>query len=490
MDEKDSEVINPQKSPLILCKDKIFSACHSHPKIFSKNNIKKIEENIQSDTITTENVIPHLLKEAEREIETDAAMESSMQSVKTQRSKKSRWLSAIFLVLNLSILAGILIWQFLNEPPVSLPELLQSKLNWWWLIVAVALFLLINFLDAMRINLAVKKVSGRSRPHTSYKSVAICRYYDALTPLATGGQPFQVYYLNKRGLNASSATSVPLAKYIYSQVTYILFSLIVLLCSSGFIMTTVNSLVVTLCYIGLALNLLLLLAIFFLSISKKVAPRMMFGILKMLKWMHIIKDSRTLFKKVMRIVKEYVSTFRMFMTSGWLMFFEFALSVVLTLATYSIAFVVYCVFCDFDIGLWYTFLTLQLVCDLAISFIPIPGGAGTAEYSYSTIFASYYAAAGASNIFVWAILLYRIMTYYAYLIQGGIILLYDFTIGNKKIEPMLQRFKDEDRRAKESNLVKMLKEQGQLPEKQECIEAETVTQENQGDDPPNEKGDS
>lgn len=465
MDEKENEVLCPQKPSSVLYKNKTFSACHSHPKIVAF--MSKNTASVSDDTITTENVIPHLIKEAERDIETDAAMKSSMQSVKTQRSKKSRWLSAIFLILNLVVLVGIFIWQFLNEPPTSLPELLQSKLNWWWLIVAIGLFFLINFLDSARINLAIKKVSGRSRPHLSYKSIAICRYYDALTPLATGGQPFQVYYLNKRGLNASSATSVPLAKYIYSQVTYILFSLIVLLCGSGFITTSVNPLVMTLCYIGLALNLLLLLAIFFLSISKKVAPRIMFGLLKMLKWMHIIKDSRSLFKKVMRTVKEYVSTFRMFMTSGWLMFFEFLLSIALTLATYSIAFVVYCVFCDFDISLWYTFLTLQLVCDLAISFVPIPGGAGTAEISYSTLFASYYTMAGAGNVFVWAILLYRIMTYYAYLIQGGIILLYDFAIGNKKIEPMLQRFKDEDRRAKENNLLKMLEDSGQLSSKKE-----------------------
>ncbi|MBQ7977986.1 MAG: flippase-like domain-containing protein [Clostridia bacterium] len=460
----------------VLYQRKAFSPSHSHLKISSKINIAE-------DTITTENVIPHLIKEAEREKETKESMESSMESVKTQRSKKSKWISALFLLLNLGILAGILIWQFCNEPPMSLPELLQSNLNWWWLIVAVLLFFLINYLDAFRIQLAIKKVTGRNRPYLSYKSMAICRYYDSITPLATGGQPFQVFYLNKRGLNASSATSVPLAKYIYAQVTYIIFSVIILLCS-GLIDIQVDSFVLTLCYIGLALNLLLIVAIFFLSISKKVAPKMMFGIFKMLKWMHIIKDSRMMYRKVMRTVKEYVSTFRMFMTSGWLVFMEFLLSVFMLFAQYSIAFVVYCVFCDFNINLWYTFLTLQLICDIAISFIPIPGGAGTAEYSFNAIFYPYYATVGAGNVFVWAILLYRIMTYYGYLIQGGVVLLYDFVYGNKKIAPMLQRFKDEDMR-KENGLMEVLEKNQKVIE----VEAENKTDcIDEGQKDPDEKG--
>ena len=472
MDEKEQK-----KFKSVLFSNRTFLPSYAHLKFYLnkrtpqknkdefklKTNDVIAEDNkseILSDTPTTENAIPHLLEEATIDAEVKESIEGSIDTVKKQRKK--RWLNVGFLILNLVILVVIFVVQFMNEPPVSFGELLTSKLNWWWLIVAIALFMLINFVDSARVYLAIKKVSGRSRPWLSYKSTINCRFYDAITPLATGGQPFQVFYLNKRGLNASSATSVPLAKYIYAQVTYIVFSVIILVLGSGIVVDLVTSpVVLTLCYVGLALNLVLILAILFLSVSKKVAPRMMFGILKMLKWMHLIKDSRSTFKKVMRIVKDYIKTFRMFMTSGWLVFFEFLLSVLFLLLNYSIAFVVYCIFCEFDISVWYTCLVLQLVCDLAISFIPIPGGAGTAELSFQSLFAPMYAAAGASNVFVYAILFYRIMTYYGYLIQGGLLLLYDFAIGNKKIEPMLQRFRDEDRRARESNLVKMLEENGQ-----------------------------
>lgn len=477
--EKAGKELNITRQP-VLYKNKAFLPCkkqglsftatnktslinQEQPKIEVLNKEEQaLKEEANSSTITTENAIPHLINEAEKEVETKEAIESTYETVKNQQSKKKRILNVVFLLLNLAILAAIFAWQFTSEETVSFADLLTSKLNWWWLIIAIAVFMLVNFIDASRVYIAIKKVTGRSRPWLSYKSVICCRFYDSITPLATGGQPFQVFYLNKRGLNASSATSVPLAKYIYSQITFVIMSAIILICSSGIVFSVeISPVVLTLCYIGLGLNMLLVLAIFFLSISKKVAPRMMFGILKMLKWMHIIKDSRALFKKVMRIVKEYVSTFRMFMSSGWLAFSEFLLSILYNIFLYSLAFIVYCIFCPFDINLWYTFFVLQLVCDLAISFIPLPGGAGTAELSFQSVFYSFYAAAGATNVLAWAVLFYRILTYYGYLIQGGLLLLYDFAIGNKKIEPMLQRFKDEEQRAKESNLIKMLENNGQ-----------------------------
>ena len=89
------------------------------------------------------------------------------------------------------------------------------------------------------------------------------------------------------------------------------------------------------------------------------------------------------------------------------------------------------------------FFVLQLACDLAVSLIPIPGGAGTAEMSFSALCKPLFVAtlgSTAGGLFVWAILFYRILTYYGYLIQGGILLLYDFLIGNKKLETARVRY--------------------------------------------------
>ena len=113
------------------------------------------------------------------------------------------------------------------------------------------------------------------------------------------------------------------------------------------------------------------------------------------------------------------------------------------IAAYSVPFVVYCMFNPFDLSVWFELAVLQVICDLALCFIPIPGGAGGAELSFAALFAPYFAST--QGIFVWAMLFWRIFTYYGYLIQGAFLLLYDFAIGNKKIKPLIEKYEEEDR---------------------------------------------
>ena len=76
---------------------------------------------------------------------------------------------------------------------------------------------------------------------------------------------------------------------------------------------------------------------------------------------------------------------------------------------------------------------LEILCkfilvELATKYIPIPGGTGVAEISFSALFASLFN----DGTLFWAMLFWRIMNYFIYLFQGLIILLYDFAYGNKK----------------------------------------------------------
>ena len=435
---KDKKIAEP-----VLYVRKAFSPLHLHKHAYKKSVSKDFTK------ITTENTAEHLEAEAEKESLAKNAINSSYEAVAKQRSTKKRWLSFGFLMLNLVILAIILFFQIRSEGAVSLTDLLASKMNWWWLVVGVLLFLFINVVDSMRIAVSIKKVTGRWRPILSYKSTVICRFYDCVTPLSTGGQPFQIYYLNKRGLNGSTASSVPLSKYVYAQLVFIVYTGIILLISV-FAHMPINTFLLTLSWIGLILNALIIFAVFFLSISKKFAPRLMIGILKLGSKMRLVKDYRVTFRKLMRTVKEYTATFKMFMKSGWNAFFQVLLSIIYLTAMYTIPFVIYCMFnTDVTVSIWFQLLVLQVVCDLAISFIPLPGGAGTAELSFGALFSEYFKKS-ATGITVWAMLFWRILTYYGYLLQGAILLLYDFLIGNKRIEPLLQKYRMEDRTKVES----------------------------------------
>ncbi len=461
--KKDS-VVDKYKSPILFKNDKVFLASHKKHKFYTKfhttgdkdipptntkenaldkNSVYEITEDSAQIIDQMDIIIPTIQQDVKEENFSKDVLKDTYSSVKKQSSKKNKWLSLAFLLLNLTIMAGIFIYQFLNEQPVSLADLLLSKMNWWWLLIAILVFVLINFVDASRLSLGLKKITGRARPFLSYKSVAVCRFYDSMTPLSTGGQPFQIYYLTKRGVSGSTASSVPLGKYVYGQIISVLYCMVILLISPT-LNLNIPPQINFLAWIGLCLSALVIVMVFWLSLSKKVAPRILIGILKLGTKLHIVKNYRSTFIKMMRTVREYNKTFKDFMQSGWLAVGEILLSILYQTLVFSTPFLAYCIFCDFDMSIWYQLLTLQAITDLVICFIPIPGGAGTAEFTFSALFATYFTAVGGQGIFVWAMLFWRILTYYGYLIQGALVMLYDFLFGNKKIAPLLQRYKDED----------------------------------------------
>jgi len=79
-----------------------------------------------------------------------------------------------------------------------------------------------------------------------------------------------------------------------------------------------------------------------------------------------------------------------------------------------------------------------------VDVIIIARGGGSAELSFGALFKPYFANC-ASGVSVWAMLIWRILTYYGYLLQGILVILYDYLFGNKKIAPLLQKYKDEDK---------------------------------------------
>jgi len=400
------------------------------------------------------------MKDISVETRAENIIEDAESTVAKQRSKKNRLTSTIFLVLNIIILAVIMYFQLSAEDVVPLDQLINEQIEWGWFMLAIFFVVLVNATDASRLWVLIKFTTGRSRPWLSYKSMVIQKFYDNITPMATGGQPFQVFYLNKRGLPASSATSIPLAKYLYNQIIFVMFGIVILLLAHNQI-TTMTPLVTTLCVVGLALNVAIILLILFLSISKKWGPGFTVGVLKLLNKMHIIKDYRRTYVKVMKTTREYVDTSRIFMSNKWILLSEIFLSILYLLFQYSLPFLIYLGFGgEFNLNIWLEIAALTLICDFAVSFIPVPGGAGVAELSFSTLFAALFTFTSGS-VAAWAVLLWRILTYYIYLLQGILVMLYDYCIGNKKIQPLLDKFKAEDEmRANQIMVVNKKKKRG------------------------------
>ena len=391
---------------------------------------------IQNENIDSEKMTENIITESES-------------AVSKRKTKKQKIISLIFFIINIAIVVGIVVYNFVFSNPVSITELFQTTINWWWLLIGIVIYFVLSLFDSFRTFILIKHSTGNSRPWLSYKSSAICRYYDSITPMSTGGQPFQIFYLRKWGMSASSATSVPIAKYVLSQICFTIGATIVLLVHHTKVLE-LSPVVVTACWIGYALSLVLVLSVAFLAISKKVAPACVSGILKFLSKLHLIKDYRRTFLKVMRGVREYISITRRFVKNFWVMLWVELSAAIYWLLYNSLVFVVYCMLVDFDINMWLPILIATVVCDMASNYMPLPGASGAAEgaflivFGVATIFTTDGSPIFSGDLLVWAMLFWRVLNYYGNILQGLVILAYDFFHGNKKIPAVLEKYQKKE----------------------------------------------
>ena len=353
-------------------------------------------------------------------------MDENEQAVAKQKSKKSRNINLIFFLVNIGVLAGILISQISQQEDMSFSALINSTFSPGLLLFAIFVWFVIQVNDAYRVNILVKRSSGRSRPFLSYKTNAIGRYYDSITPMATGGQPFQVFYLKNRGINVAAAISVPMGKYVINQLCISFVWTVCLIWA----LTSSAGLTTVLCVVGWAINSLLMVAIIVLSINQRLGTKIVVGIMKLLQKMKIIKNYEKSYNQVIKIVTDFQVTIKNFVKDGWTFFKLIVSNMASMILNYSMAFLVYCMMIGwFDFSMYLEMFLLSVMIDMAASFVPLPGGTGVTELSFTALFAGLISPAA---MLTWALIFWRILTYYIVLIQGIVVMAYDNAIGNRK----------------------------------------------------------
>lgn len=383
------------------------------------------------------------------EIETTPEEESEKlgeaeETVKKQSSKKKKIWSLVFFLINIGVVAGLLVYQLLGDTQMtSITELFSSGINWWIFVFALFLTSLTHILDVAKIWLLTWKTTGKNRPFLAYKVCSLGKHYDAITPLSAGGEPFQVYYMNKHGIPASKAVSIPVGNYVISQITYVILGLIcmigsIFLPSNGDVGTAVIS---ASSWIGFALNFFIIFIVILVSINKKIGHGLITGVLKLLKKMRIIKDKQyeSIYNKAMNLVSDYQKTMKGYAKNLGTFFTELFLSFANWFLRYCMPYIVYCIFFGFHPELFLDIFVKTVMIELASTFIPLPGGTGMAELSFTAFFSTLMGP----NIF-WAMLFWRILTYYSFMIRGVIIIIYDYARGNKKQEWLEKKWKLEE----------------------------------------------
>lgn len=335
------------------------------------------------------------------------------------------------LIANLVLVGLVMFFQIRSEGIVSIDELFLRKINYNFLGLVVLLFLLFFVLKALRFNLLIiNSPHKRSRPFLSYKLAALGKYYDAVTPMATGEQPFQIFYLSKRGFDTSTAISVPIAKYIIAQFSWMTISAFAVIYSLINNTLASSNVVLIIALTSFLLNFLLVGTVLFSAFSSKFGKITVAKVLKFLEKIKLVKNYEKQYAKVVKTIEEYQDALKGYVKNLPMLILNYLLSVLINLVNYTILFFIYSALVRFDPSLYFDIIVKAIMIDIASGIIPLPGGAGVSEISFGVLFAGIFT----DGTLFWGVLLWRIINFYGMLVQGFIILIYDYLVGNKKYE--------------------------------------------------------
>lgn len=323
----------------------------------------------------------------------------------------------LFVLINVAVIAATAASEFGNSKNAA--ELSEIKINWWFLLPAVACFVIAITAEIHKYVILMREMSNdrekfdRKRARkVARRTVLLGKYYDNITPAAIGGQPFQIYYMRKNsGLKKGVSTSIPLVAMIAGQLGFIIIAVICFLLGSASINNAV--LIGTACF-GLIFYAFWPITVMIATFLPKATTELITLFVKGLAKIHIVKHKQATIIKAEEEVNNYAKSVRRILKIKGLFPRIVILSVIFNTLISMIPFFVLTAFGG-EVDFLPCFVTTVAVTS-AVYFVPTPGNAGAAEGTFYVVF-----SALSSGYVFWAMMMWRLLSYYIYIIIGPII---------------------------------------------------------------------
>lgn len=302
--------------------------------------------------------------------------------------------------------------------------------NWYYLLLAFVALACTYLAKGLKIALMCKSMTGTLHLKTSIETAIVGTYYNNITPLAVGGQPFEIYHLSKHGVHGGVASSIPIATFFLNQFAFVTLSIVALVTFNAntfnmpldLINAIPPAIVNVVAIIGLCCCIFMPLLVVVFSMLPKVGAKLVHLVMKIGAKLRIVKNPKETTIKTIKTVVHNSHCIKKIATSPLLFFSTFLLSFIEHLANSSIAFFCLKIF-GYPMGIvtsssiiieWAQVVSVCLILYASISFIPTPGNSGAADLSFFLLFA----VGLASGLAFPAMVTWRIMSFYSTLIIG------------------------------------------------------------------------
>jgi glycosyltransferase 2 family protein len=238
-------------------------------------------------------------------------------------------------------------------------------------------------------------------------------FYSGITPSAIGGQPMQFYHMCRDKMNVSLATLVLFVANLTYQIVIVVLGLVMFIAKHQFV-ERVNGTIVIFFFLGLSVNLIILLIIAAALLSETLLRKVLNIFVSFLTKIKIIKNPESALKSIENYLEEFKSGVGLLKANKLRFFFILLSTSAHFLLYHMIPFFVYRAFGFMDYSL-FDFVAISAVMYVAINMFPLPGSVGAAESGFVLLFTPFF-----GKVILPAMLLSRFINFYTMIILSGI----------------------------------------------------------------------
>jgi hypothetical protein len=285
-----------------------------------------------------------------------------------------------------------------------------------WILVAFLFIILYWLFKSYSIYLFMKDSIHDIKFRQAFQLILRTQFFNAVTPFATGGQPYQIYYLKECGFRISGATGLILENFIVYQIALVTLGTIAVITNRIVHLFPNVAILQRLVTLGFAINLFVIILMFLVSFNKNFNKKVINFSINILTKLKLVKNKEETLDKWNSRINEFHECAGKLTKNKNLFIKTIIINLFALASLYMVPLFVLYSLGDFNsINIFFTIVVSSYVM-LIGSFVPIPGGSGGLEYGFMAFYGNFVSGATLSAM----MLIWRFITYYFGLIVGAI----------------------------------------------------------------------
>ncbi len=293
-----------------------------------------------------------------------------------------------------------------------------------WLLVSYLFVLSYTFFKTVITNDIINKFIKYSFLKT-FSLQIMTFFFNAVTPFSTGGQPFQIYVLNKNNVSLPQGTNIIIQESIVHQIAIILVGFLAIILNLILGICKIEGVVLWFLIIGFLANVLILFLLFIVSYSKKINKSLIKIVINLLTFLRLIKKKNELINKLNKKIEDFTNNSKILLKDKKRFVKLIIINCIALFCLYIVPLTILFSLGDYSSFDGMTAIILVAFISIISSYIPLPGGMGGQEYLFVLLFDLYIDKPILSTL----MLLWRFTTYYLPMIIGAVL----FNIRQKEI---------------------------------------------------------